>query len=278
MRRIFVLIGFCFLSGTFSSCDKIAKKVILKSTEEATETASKKLLRESLEKSTSKNLLEKGLKGGIKESLAELPKGRKALQTIQHLDGSYTPELNNLGRNASAFGEDFNKLLLKERRAAICPYDQFPTLQQLAVYDKSKLKLIDEPNAAILKQNMFVAMDKKSAGISTAFGGNAAHHVVEGSDPSALKSRELLKKFNVNINAPENGILLPENMETSIYKGTVHKTHHTKGYSSYVYEKIKDAKSREELIIKLQDIKSDLYSGKLNLQGVNQELSKNIVF
>ena len=58
------------------------------------------------------------------------------------------------------------------RRAAICPYDQFPTLQQLAVYDKSKLKLIDEPNAAILKQNMFVAMDKKSAGISTAFGGN----------------------------------------------------------------------------------------------------------
>lgn len=96
--------------------------------------------------------------------------------------------------------------------------------------------------------------------------------------PSALKSRELLKKFNVNINAPENGILLPENMETSIYKGTVHKTHHTKGYSSYVYEKIKDAKSREELIIKLQDIKSDLYSGKLNLQGVNQELSKNIVF
>ena len=177
MRRIFVLIGICFLSGTFSSCDKIAKKVILKSTEEATETASKKLLRESLEKSTSKNLLEKGLKGGIKESLAELPKGRKALQTIQHLDGSYTPELNNLGRTASAFGEDFNKLLLKERRAAICPYDQFPTLQQLAVYDKSKLKLIDEPNAAILKQNMFVAMDKKSAGISTAFGGNAAHHV-----------------------------------------------------------------------------------------------------
>ena len=215
-------------------------------------------------------MLEKGLKGGIKESLAELPKGRKALQTIQHLDGSYTPELNNLGRNASAFGEDFNKLLLKERRAAICPYDQFPTLQQLAVYDKSKLKLIDEPNAAILKQ--------KSAGISTAFGGNAAHHVVEGSDPSALKSRELLKKFNVNINAPENGILLPENMETSIYKGTVHKTHHTKGYSSYVYEKIKDAKSREELIIKLQDIKSDLYSGKLYLEGVNQELSKNIVF
>lgn len=62
MRRIFVLIGICFLSGTFSSCDKIAKKVILKSTEEATETASKKLLRESLEKSTSKNLLEKGLK------------------------------------------------------------------------------------------------------------------------------------------------------------------------------------------------------------------------
>ena len=87
------------------------------------------------------------------------------------------------------------KLLLKGRRAAICPYDQFPTLQQLAVYDKSKLKLIDEPNAAILKQNMFVAMDKKSAGISTAFGGNAAHHVVEGSDPSALKSRELLKKL-----------------------------------------------------------------------------------
>lgn len=256
-----------------TSCDVAIKKgvkIIKKET-------SKELFEEAFEKNTTH--LSKALtKKIIKERITEVPRGKMSLRVLQNSDGSCTPELNNLGKQSGLFDDAFNSLLLKERRKAISPYNQFPTISQLASYDKKKLKLTEIPNAAILKQNMFIAMDKKSCDISRAFGGNAAHHVIEGSDISAQKSRELLKRFNININSPENGILLPENTESSIYKGAIHKTHHTKAYSDYVYNQIKNVKTRDEIIAKLIDIKHDLYSGKLNLQGPNQEINKNAIF
>ena len=83
-----------------------------------------------------------------------------------------------------------------------------------------------------------------------------------------------MKKFGININAPENGILLPDS-KSSIYKGCRHQTSHTEDYSKYVYEKIKDSKTKDDLIASLMEIKHELYSGKLNLQGPAQQINKN---
>lgn len=269
MMKIFTYLFFVILS---TSCDIVVKKGV-KIIEKET---GKELFEETFEKSTT-HLSKTMTKKILKESMNDVPRLRMSLRVVHNSDGSCTPEINNLGKQSGFFDDAFNNLLLKERRKAIAPYDQFPTIYQLTSYDKKKLKLTETPNAAILKQNMFIAMDKKSCDISNAFGGNAAHHVIEGSDISAQKSRELLKRFNININSPENGILLPENTESSIYKGAIHKTQHTKEYSEYIYNQIKDVSTRDEMITKLIDLKHDLYSGKLNLQGPNQEINKNAI-
>lgn len=219
--------------------------------------------------------MKKASKEIIENTIESLPKGKKTLNVIGD-GGSFKPEINNLGTHSISYGSEFNKALLQARRAAISPYHQFPTLQQLQNYDITKIIVNNKPDAAILKRNMFTAMNPESAKISTAFGGNQAHHIIEGTDKAATESRKILAKYKIDINASENGILLPSDAE-SIYKGSRHLTNHTEEYSTYVYSKIKNASSKEELVSKLQEIKHELYSGKLNLQGVNQQINKNLI-
>ena len=109
-------------------------------------------------------------------------------------------------------------------------------------------------------------MGKEEVSVAKVFGGTAAHHVVEGSDRAAAKSRAILKKYHIGINDAENGVLLPTD-ELSIYKGAIHNTSHSEKYSLYVYNKIKDVKSQKELISKLTEIKRSLVNGTLDLSG-----------
>ena len=156
----------------------------------------------------------------------------------------------------------------------MCPYLQFPTLDNLKVQPKD-LELGRGADATVLKRNMFKVMCKNAQKISEAFGGNAAHHVVEGNDNQARDSRAILKKFNIDINAPENGIFLPTDSE-SIYKGVHHKCGHSKGYSQFIYSKIKDVTDREELVVRLHDIKHCLYNGKIDLKSGFNDSNSNI--
>lgn len=251
-----------------SSCGEVVQKVLKITVKDAT-------------KETAEDAAEIGVRKTVKvmlkEGIKEIPKGRKALEVTKRTDGGYAPAFNNLGKRAAQYSDEFNKLLLAGRRKAISPYDQFPTMSQLGNYNKRLLNTADGPDAAVLRKNLYVAMDKGSVDISKAFGGNAAHHVIEGSDPAASQARDILKQFGIRINDPENGILLPENSMSSIYKGSTHMTHHASEYSQHVYDRIKNVKTREDLISKLQEIKHELQSGKLNLQGGNQQVSKNIL-
>lgn len=258
-------ISFILMITLLYGCDFAAKKA---GKEFAKENA-KSVIEKSMIKKAGKEVIE----DGVENSLERLSKGRNALNVIVRGE-NITPEIHNLGRNAVKYSEGFNKFLLKTRRVAMRPYDQFPTMQQLISYNRSKLIIREQADANILKKNMFLAMDLKSAQISTAFGGNQAHHIIEGTDPAAEASRNILKKFGININAPENGILLPSD-ENSIYKGSQHLTSHTKEYSDYVLGKIKGVSSKDELIAKLQEVKHELYEGKLNIQGTNQIVNKN---
>lgn len=165
--------------------------------------------------------------------------------------------------------------LLGIRRKAISPYNQFATMDQLNKYDKSLMVLGKEKDATILKNNMFNAMDPKVRKQIEAFGGVEAHHLVPGYDPYAKSARELLKKFDIDINGPENGIFLPSDAN-SIYKGTVHNTSHSPMYSKYLYTKMKDCKNREEIIEVMTKLKHELYEGKLMLKDGKNIINKNI--
>lgn len=215
-------------------------------------------------------------KSPLKEVRDVAPKRKSSLRVEDDGTGRLVPSINNLNENSINFTDKQNSELFQERREAICPYHQFPTEEQLKNLDRKLLIKSDIADGAILRKNLYTPMGNSAVSVSEGFGGNAAHHIVEGNDVSATKSREILSKLEVGINDPENGILLPENPDTSIYKGVVHKTSHTKEYSDYVYNKIKDCSTREELVSKLNEIKYELYKGKLNLQGPNQEINKNI--
>ena len=211
---------------------------------------------------------------GGKEYLA--PTGKEALKVVWDPKRKCPTRLYRpYSENANKVNKEYNRILLREQRKAISPYHQFPTIEQIKNYDNSLMILGKEPSGAVLRENLYRAMDKDAHMISWAFGGNAAHHVVEGKDAAALASRKILKKYKIDINAPENGILLPS-PNNSIYKGAVHKTGHTARYSEYVHSKLKKAKSKDDCIKILSEIKHELYDGKLSLEGPLQKVNKNI--
>jgi hypothetical protein len=264
MRLNYIIIALC-ATVLLTGCKQVAKSSIKKG---AKETA-KEVIEVSGEKTSKASA-----RTSMKLTAEMLPKDRKALAVVKDEQGRIVPAINNLNTNAVNYTDAINKQLLRTRRMAISPYDQFPTMAQLKNYDANKLFLSDKPSADLLRRNLYLVMNPQSVDICKGFGGTAAHHVIEGTDKYAAKSRAILKKFNININAPENGILLPDG-ENSIYKGCMHRTRHTPEYSEYVYNKVKDAQTRDELIALLSEIKHELYNGKLSLQGPAQGINKN---
>ena len=260
--RFFIIL---IITCLFASCKQVAKSSVKKGVKEGTT----ELVQETVEKGA-----KMAIRSTTQLTMETLPKGRKALAVVRSEDGVLVPAINNLNANAVKYSSDINKELLKIRRMAISPYDQYPTLTQLKNSDVKKLKRSDVASRTDLRHNLLLTMDPQSAKICEAFGGNAAHHVIEGSDKAAVQSRAILKKYGIKINDPENGILLPDG-NSSIYKGSVHRTSHTPEYSEYVYNRIKDSKSKDELVATLTEIKHELFSGKLNLQGPKQAINKN---
>lgn len=206
----------------------------------------------------------------------KVPTGERALRVVDSL-GRLVPEINNLGGNARNYPQEFNDALFRERLKAITPSHQFPTDYQLHQPPRYAQILGDKPSAATLRRNMFAFMDLKMQRIVEGFGGVDAHHVVEGTDPAAQKSRQLLADVNIDINDAANGIFLPDGSPDSIFKGAEHRTSHTPEYSQWVYERLQPYEgNREETIAELTRIKHDLFGGKMSLQGKNQVYKKNI--
>lgn len=203
--------------------------------------------------------------------LQYLPVGAKAIKTKWDRNKKgFVPAFDD--RNLSP---EAAKQLFAERRKAIAPHNQFATKEQLKNYDKKAIVVGKEKDATVLKNNMFSVMDPNVEKQVNAFGGVAAHHVIPGNDPHAKGAREILKKFEIDINGPENGIFLPTDNK-SIYKGIIHNTNHSPKYSKEIHIQLKKCKSREEVIDVLEKVKHDLYNGKLSLKDGVNEVNKNL--
>lgn len=116
-------------------------------------------------------------------------------------------------------------------------------------------------DANVLRNNMKICMGDSYK--YAAEGGNAAHHIVGGGENSAT-ARKVLDKYGININDPRNGILLPTAPE-KLLKGTNHNGKHTDDYFDKVNRRLSEAKSKEQCLEILDDIKEELYKGKLAL-------------
>ncbi len=90
----------------------------------------------------------------------------------------------------------------------------------------------------------------------------AAHHIVAGGAEKAEAARTSLSKLGIDINAHENGVFLPRNMNSSNPTGAaVHSTIHTKAYYDAVNQALRKVSTLEEAVDVLSDIRSQLLSG-----------------
>ena len=127
-----------------------------------------------------------------------------------------------------------------------------------------------EKDGGILRKNMKIVMGDSYKYAEQ--GGNAAHHIVGGGKDSA-PAREILERYGIDINDPRNGIFLPMSPE-NILKGTNHPGKHQKEYFYEVNRRLREAKSKDQCLEILDDLKEELYKGKMALQN---ELKANTI-
>jgi hypothetical protein len=105
-----------------------------------------------------------------------------------------------------------------------------------------------EPNSTILARNL------EAAGFPRPGPGWEAHHIVQGKDETAIKSRQLLEMLGFDdINAAENGAWATKAVNNTKLRGY--------RYSWAVLRRIGSSKNLDQLIQALVNIRSDIHSG-----------------
>ena len=114
-------------------------------------------------------------------------------------------------------------------------------------------KTKSKPNSAKLRRNMV------NSGMPEPDYPHAAHHIVAGGAAAAQRAREILEKYNIDINDPNNGIFLPT--VRGVSEATYHRAMHTAEYYNKVIRLLEEASSQEECIAILRYIAKKLADG-----------------
>ena len=157
---------------------------------------------------------------------------------------------------------------------------QYVKSQNIPLDKVAKQQIGQKPDASTLYNNMVILglpeditiMEKKVYKLqSTDIHRTKTHHIISATSPSAAKSREKLKEFDIDINDGRNGILLPDN-KGHFAKGSKHGKSSNE-YDNAVYERIKDCTTKEDLLNRLDEIKNDLYNGVLPIINQHEFIS-----
>lgn len=123
-----------------------------------------------------------------------------------------------------------------------------------------------EKDPDVLRHNMELVMGEDASEINKS--NSRAHHIV-GDNEYSKESQAILKRYGIDINAPENGIFLPQD-ETSDLHGTIHNGKHTKTYNDEVTQRLRAATCKEDVLEILDSIKEDLYNGEMELYNTHK--------
>ncbi|MBI3837463.1 MAG: AHH domain-containing protein [Planctomycetia bacterium] len=94
--------------------------------------------------------------------------------------------------------------------------------------------------------------------------GTAAHHIVPAGlkkFQSAVDARNILTRFGISVENAANGVYLPSQFEDAV-RAAYHGTLHSQRYFDEVAKRLKVAKSREEVLLVLNQIRKELLAGK----------------
>jgi hypothetical protein len=93
--------------------------------------------------------------------------------------------------------------------------------------------------------------------------GTAAHHIVPAGMKkfrSAEKARNILTKFGIGVEHAANGVYLPSQFDDAV-KAAYHGSVHSRRYCEELYARLKIARSKEEVLIILNQIRRELLAG-----------------
>jgi HNH/ENDO VII superfamily nuclease len=125
------------------------------------------------------------------------------------------------------------------------------------IWGKSvKLKLGYPANSGVLRHNMTQLLGQAPVG-------SQAHHIVGAVSKFGKRSRDKLGKLGIDINSVSNGVFLPGCKGKGV--GTIHCGKHTQKYEQLVWDLLKKAKTREQAVNVLGDIRKELLSGIIRL-------------
>lgn len=203
-------------------------------------------------------------KKNLKTSFKQTP---KFILITKNIAGSLVKKLEK-----SDIGISLNRLVGREHHQFISHENYWNYVKKNG---RSKLELGKDANGQVLKRNMYRCMNTdeqkmlaKEKLLSPKGRSAQAHHIVPGNNSLSIRSREILKKCNVDINDPRNGIFLPEHPK-SIFKGSIHGKH-VPDYDKEILERletmVKKYGYKERMAEQvLDDVKRDLYNGSIRL-------------
>jgi hypothetical protein len=157
-----------------------------------------------------------------------------------------------------------NKRLLIKRKHQFINVGQYTDWLKNPI-NANKLKKSTEKNAKDLRYNLSLVMGKDYDKY-VRNEASQAHHIVgrDGRYGSSQISQDILDRFEININDPMNGILLPPNSASAL-KGQNHFGGHPKDYNDIVAQALQSAKTKEQCYEVLDRLKNDVYNCKLLL-------------
>lgn len=112
---------------------------------------------------------------------------------------------------------------------------------------------VSAADSKILRRNLI------EAGFAEPNYRNAAHHIVAGNASAAIEARKILQSFGIDINAAVNGVFLP--IEQGVSDAYYHVSLHTDTYYQKVTELLRNASSRYEVTLILNQIREQLLNG-----------------
>lgn len=114
----------------------------------------------------------------------------------------------------------------------------------------------------LLESTRKLARNMAKAGIDRP-AGTAAHHIVPAGLKkfrSAEKARAILSKFGIGVENAANGVYLPSRFDDAV-KAAYHGTLHSKRYFDEVLKRLQKARSKEEALVILNQIRKELLAG-----------------
>jgi hypothetical protein len=153
-------------------------------------------------------------------------------------------------------------------------------IERILQYDRIKYNSsLSKAYSAGTKHSDILRAELYAGGVTAPPYGTAAHHIVAWDADIASTARNILSKYDINVDSAANGVLLPFERNSYVTTEAMHNGGHLNSYFEAVNTRLKDVEylinrrgldsttARMLICEELQNIRSDLLNGLLKIHN-----------